>query len=222
MEPKGDVRLDESTLLASVFDFEEPIMHQRREGERLIQPAIHSTLKCAALSAETFTECIFTTSPEPIVYGTVEKLVADEAVYECAPVSQTVAGISVSHNGTMRVLVEVKGKSSFPYHFRTLSRFNHGFSQLIQESALALIQGLWKKELLIALATLDSWLIFQIIDKSDDECIKFTINNTWFHHYFMMPTCTRPLKYVSLTNVENIDEHCALISFLTTYLCTPI
>ena len=47
----GDGKLNEGLLLACVADFEGPTRHGCCEGERTLQPVVHSALACAALSA---------------------------------------------------------------------------------------------------------------------------------------------------------------------------
>ena len=109
----------------------------------------------------------------------------------------------------MKILVEVKGRYSFPRDFLRISKFEQAFSQLTQEAALARTSEYWHTELLIALAKLDMWYLFQITDSSDDECVRFTITNSWVH-YIDIPY----IKEEHVCNTEDIRE---LITFLCSY-----
>ena len=117
-------------------------------------------------------------------------------------------------------LVELKGLKSFPYNSDNLGRFDHAFSQLIHQTALSLISYKWHTELLIALATMDHWYIFRIIDASDDRCVKFTIYNSWSCGVtipYFAPVVDEMKCYMYFVQCAGHNlEH--LISFLATYL----
>ena len=153
---------------------------------------------------------------EPIVFKDHQRF-ADEAVYE---EESNGVGIGISDKDRMRILVEVKSRKSFPDSFEYLGRFDRAFSQLIQEAALALVSCKWNTELLIAMATVDFWYLFQLIDESesDDDCVRLAINDSWFHGVYMPYFDS---KDYSLANVQQIASHQLLISFLTAYLCSP-
>ena len=72
-----------------------------------------------------------------------DKGLADEAVVE----------IVADDDGLMRILVEIKGSEVFLYNFHTSKRSCALFCQVIQEAALALKSGFWRKELLCRIAT---------------------------------------------------------------------
>ena len=136
--------------------------------------------------------------------------------------------LGISWDFEMKILVEVKGKKSFPYSLQPLesqSRFDRAFSQLIQEAALALLCRYWREELLIGLATLYRWYLFKIIDTSTSEDkdvkIMITISNSWYHDIIppqVQILLPGPDRY-SLNNIRNLDNLVQVISFLTEYLC---
>lgn len=212
----GKVSIDEATLLTSVLEFKGPYKKMHGEAERMLQPVIHSTLLCAAQSAQDHTGRQFFVTTEPVVFQDSTKLFANEVVYE--GMNTDGMGIGVSTDDVMKILVEVKGRKSFPRSFEHFDKFDQSFSQLIQEAALALVSGKWHSELLIAVATIDWWYMFRIVDESDDKCTKFDVYDNWMH--FVRAPYYLPEK-VSLSNVQDVEDHHELITFLTSYLCTP-
>ena len=78
----GDVEIDEQVLMTIVRNYEAPCRHQCRGDEKGIQPAIHSILDCAALSAANQIGRAFTVLAEPMVFKHEGRQLADEAVFD--------------------------------------------------------------------------------------------------------------------------------------------
>ena len=96
------------------------------------------------------------------------------------------------------------------------------FPQLLQQVALGLISYKWHTELLTALATLDMWYLFRIIDHSDNKCVKFDVRESWSHEvdapYFTPNVDGKPF---TLSNVQGMDHLIQLVHFLARFLSTP-
>ena len=81
VEAVGDGKLNEGLLLACVANFEGATAHRRREGERALQPVVHSALACAALSASEETGRKFIVEADPRIFYKEENRLEDEALY---------------------------------------------------------------------------------------------------------------------------------------------
>ena len=117
----GDVEIDEQVLMTIVRNYETPCRHQCRGDEKVIQPAIHSILDCAALSAANPIGRAFTVLAEPMVFKHEGRQLADEAVfYDCSE-NGDVVGLTLRQQDVVRILVKGKGQKTFPYQFATMS-----------------------------------------------------------------------------------------------------
>ena len=90
--------------------------------------------------------------------------VSDQAVLEV-----------LQQNGQIRILVEMKGQSTFPYCFHSSRHFESVFCQLIQQAALALIADMWNITILLGQATKDMWFLFFLVD-SENVCSNVQFN----------------------------------------------
>ena len=144
----------------------------RKDNEKMVQPVIHMILTCATHEAEMKVQgrrYIVVADP-PVVKDSEDRL-SDESVVE------TTEGI-IAEDGLMRILVEIKGTEVFPYSFPKSDQSCAVFCQVIQEAALALHSGLWRRELLCAIATRDKWFTFRILDKSTDGQMQLHIEES--------------------------------------------
>ena len=149
-EACNDIPIDQASILFSAKGFT-PLLLRRDDNEGMIRPVIHSTLGCAAFSAEQQTKRLFAVVAEPSVYQDMPDRLADEAVMET---------IRQYKYDLIRVLVEVKGTGKFPYDLQPFATFESNCCQLFQQTAMARIDGEWSDNLLIALATYDYWYLF--------------------------------------------------------------
>lgn len=108
----------------------------------------------------------------------------------------------------IRILVEVKGTSSFPYHSWKPKKAQAVMCQLIHQTALALVSDMWQDEILIASATADMWYFMRVCDLSANATspVRLSVEECLVH----------PIAF----NVDGPDIAALnfIIAFLTSYL----
>ena len=128
------------------------LLHARGDDERVLQAPIHSTLVCAAVSLDNkYDSYIHVVVAEPaFVVGRQDHL-ADETILECIGVEDSL----------MRVLLEVKGSSSYSYQLHGSEVTRH-VSQMLQQVALAYENGRWLGRIMCGLVTATEWNLFEV------------------------------------------------------------
>lgn len=179
----------------------------RNDDERKVQPVIHEILTCAAEAAETIASrnrsYLVVSEPSVVTGKQSDKQLSDESVVEIGS-----SGVAVAEEGVMRILVEIKGTGVFPYFFHRSDRCDAVFSQIIQEAALSLKSGLWRKELLCGIASRGKWFTFKVLDQTTDGIMQ--------------------LRIVESTSAEFNDPRQSMTSiqqwvyFLAHYLCEEV
>lgn len=175
-------------------DWRAALFRPRDDDEALVRPIIHNLLQCVALRAESNSTPAreFLVLSEPAVDAYTKDRVSDEAVAEV-----------VADGGLFRILVEVKG-SRVLLKDTPMRIPRQPFCQLIQEVALALKSGMWKGELLGAVATHNIWQLFIIKDVSE---YAGRIQLYIAHCYY------------AVVQDPSIHSMYPLLDFLTQYLC---
>ena len=190
-----DLQIIEMNWLASKWQ-------RRRDNERVVQPVIHAILTCAIHAAEMEKQDRqYLVVADPSVVKNSEDCLSDETVIEF---NKEI----IAEDGLMRILVGIKGTEVFPYSFPKSDRSCAVFCRVIQEAALDLQSGLWKRELLCAIATRDKWFTFRILDKTTDGQMQLHIEES------TSIKLSNP-KY-SMTSIKEC------VHFLAQYLCKDI
>ena len=175
----------------------------RKDNERVVQPVIHNILTCATHEAEMKLQGRrYIVVTDPSVVKDSEDRLSDESVVE------TTEGI-IAEDGLMRILVVIKGTEVFPYSFPRSARSCAVFCQVIQGAALALQSGLWRRELLCAIATRDKWFTFRILDKTTDGQMQLHIEES-----------TSIVLSDPESRMVSIIKEC--VHFLAQYLCKDV
>lgn len=203
-----DREIDDCHFRQVFYQFREPLVQPRWNDEKVVQPLIHSALTTAAILAEQKSGRNFSVVSEPSINAFTEDRLADEAVLEC-----------VSNEDLMKILVEVKGRATFPLELdaKGLLLFESAFSQLMQQTAMALLSKYWMNEVIVALATSEMWYFFTVVDRTEDTNadIQFSIVESLFHRI------NAPFKRVDALhdafdarNEKTIDTLTVLLHFL--------
>lgn len=154
--------IDRDSLGLILRRFVGSTLQPRSNNERMIQPIVHQTLDCAAVKAEKISGHPFTVVSEPSIYLNRDDWVGDEAVIESV----------LCQHQRMKILMEIKGRGTFPFDVSSrkgLLLLIDPFSQLMYETALALLCNLWKEEITVGLATAQKWYLFRVMDASENE-----------------------------------------------------
>jgi hypothetical protein len=100
---------------------------QQHDDIAIIRPGIHNTLQCAAMSLNLkLGRPVYFVSAEPSVVPETDKRLAGEVVFMCIK----------GHNKKIRILLEVKGSSKYPYNLQGHGS-RQGISQMLEEVALS-------------------------------------------------------------------------------------